>query len=152
MSSIPPSYLYTFFAMLAISSLLVFSFIAYTSTVRFSSEVQQLKRLIDTIAAKSTSLITLALLTNATSEDSVQMPTVVGNRQYWLQLHNSSTIAWIEGGFGNIAMKNAGLNVYLPKEAVAEGNYIAGNGAVHLVCDCKNGTPYIRLEGSNTGE
>ncbi len=152
MPSIPPSYLYTFFAMLAISSLLVFSFIAYASTVRFSSEVQQLKRLIDTIAAKSTSLITLALLTNATSEDSVQMPTAVGSRQYWLQFHNSSTLAWIEAGFGNIALKNAGLNVYLPKEAVAEGNYTAGNGAAHLVCDCKNGTPYIKLESSNAGE
>ena len=152
MPSIPPSYLYTFFAMLAISSLLVFSFIAYTNTVRFSSEIQQLKRLIDTIAAKSTNLITLTLLTNATFEDSVQMPTIVGSRQYWLQLHNSSTIAWIEAGFGSIAMENAGLNVYLPKEAIAEGTYIAGNGAAHLVCDFRNGTPYIRLEGSNAGE
>ena len=87
MSSIPPSYLYTFVAMIAVSSLLIFSFMAYAEAIRFSSEARQLKNLLDHVAGKSTELVTLTLATNATAESFLQMPTSIGNRQYWLGLH-----------------------------------------------------------------
>lgn len=149
MPSITPSYLYTFIALLAVSSLLIFSFIAYTSVLRFSSEIKQLENLMDNVAAKSTELLTLTLATNASVEAYLQMPTLVGNRQYWLQIRNDSAKAWLEGGFGDTIMEGTDLRIYLPEEAVASGHYIGGYGAVHLKCYSEASALRILLESSS---
>lgn len=148
MPSIAPSYLYTFIALIAVSCLLVFSFMAYADTLRFSSEVKQLKNLMAQIAAKSTELVTLTLATNATAEVHLQMPIVIGNKQYWLQLCNDSASAWVEGGFGNMPIKGTELQVYLPKEVLATGYYVGGYGAACLACDIDDGAPRIELKSS----
>jgi hypothetical protein len=132
--SITIGYLYTFIALLAVSSLLVFSFIAYADVLRFSSEVKQLKNLMEKVAAKSTELLTLALTTNATTEAYLQMPAAVGNQQYWLQIRNNSEKTWVEGGFGNTPMNRTDLRIYLPEEASANGFFIGGYGAAYLKC------------------
>jgi len=147
--SITPSYLYTFIALIAVSSLLVFSFIVYGDILRVSSEVKQLKNLMECIAVKSTELVTLTLATNATAEAYLQMPTTIGNKQYWLQLRNNSANAWVEGGFGNIPIKGTELRVYIPKEAVATGYYIGGHGAACLICDTNMGVPRVQLKNSS---
>jgi len=147
--SITPSYLYSFVALIAISSLLLLSFMAYASALRFSSEIGQLKNLIDRVASKSTELLTLAMTTNATAEAFIQMPPSIGDKQYWLQLRNDTSKAWLEGGFGNIPVEGTELRVYLPTEAPATGHYIAGYGAAHLSCYVSAGVPQIQLTGSS---
>jgi hypothetical protein len=137
--------------MIAVSSLLIFSFMAYAEAIRFSSEARQLKNLLDHVVGKSTELVTLTLATNATAESFLQMPTSIGNRQYWLGLHNDSKSSWIEGGFGNIALEGTDLRVYLPKEATATGSYVSAHGAAHLSCNFSAGVPQLRLENSNEG-
>ena len=148
MPSITVSYLYTFVALIAVSSLLVFSFMNYTETLRFSSEAKQLKNLMDTIAAKSTELLTLTMVTNATVEAYLQMPTTIGNKQYWIQLGNDSASAYVEGGFGNTPTKGADLRIQLPKQTAAKGYYIAGYGAVCLTCHPNAGVSQIQLNSS----
>jgi len=145
--SITPSYLYTLIALIAVSSLLVFSFMAYADAIRVSSEVKHLKNLMSYVAVKSTELLTLTLTTNATSEAFLQMPEAVGNKQYWLQLRNDSAKTWLESGFGNIPTEDTELRIYLPKEASAQGYYIGGYGAAHLICCLDAGVPQIRLTG-----
>ena len=145
MPSITPSYLYTLIALIAVSSLLVFSFMAYADAIRVSSEVKQLKNLMSYVATKSTELLTLTLATNATLEAFLQMPEAVGNKYYWLQLRNDSAKAWLEGGFGNMPTEGAELRIYLPKEASAQGYYIGGYGAVYLECHVGAGVPQIQL-------
>jgi len=147
--SITPSYLYTFAALIAISSLLFFSFMAYANALRATSETKQLKNLMDYLAAKSTELLTLTLTTNATAEAYLQMPAAIGNKQYWFQLRNDSTRVWLEGGFGNIPIEEAELRIYLPKEASAKGYYIGGYEAACLRCYLNAGVPQIRLTGSS---
>lgn len=152
MPSITPSYLYTFVALMAVSSLLIFSFMAYAEALRVSSETRQLKNLIDHVSAKSTELITLTSATNATSEATLPMPASIGNKQYWLRLCNNSEKTWLEGGLGNIPMERTELRVFLPKEASATGYYIGGFGAVHLKCYSNVSVPQIVFINSHDGE
>lgn len=150
MPAITPSYLYTFIAMIAVSTLLVASFMAYADALRTSSETKQLENLMDHLAAKCVELLTLARAANASTETFIQMPTAIGEKQYWLQLRNDSTRAWLEGGLGNAPADDAETRVYLPSEAAANGSYIAGYGAASLRCDVRVGFPQIKL-GSNVG-
>ena len=151
MPSITPSYLYTLVALIAISGLLVVSFMAYADALRFSSEVGQLKKLMDCVASKSTELLTLTETTNATAEAFIQMPSAMGNKQYWLQLRNDSSKAWLEGGFGNVPVEGTELRVYLPRESKAIGYYIGGYGAAYLTCYFSAGIPQIKLISSSEG-
>jgi hypothetical protein len=120
----------------------------YTEALRFSSEVKQLKSLMDTVAAKSTELLTLTLVTNATIKVYLQMPTAIGNKQYWIRLDNDSASAWIEGGFGDTLVKGTDLKIQLPKETAASGHYIGGYGAVYLMCYSDAGISRIQLNSS----
>jgi hypothetical protein len=150
--TITPSYLYTFVALMAVSSLLIFSFMAYAEALRVSSETRQLKNLMDHVSAKSTELLTLTLATNATSEAFLPMPVSIGNKQYWLRLCNNSEKTWLEAGLGNIPIEGIELRVYLPKEASATGNYIGGYGAVHLKCYSNSSVPQILFINSGDGD
>jgi hypothetical protein len=120
----------------------------YTEALRVSSEVKQLRSLMDYVAAKSTELLTLTLVTNATVKVYLQMPTAIGNKQYWIQLNNDSASAWVEGGFGNTPVKETDLKIQLPKEAAATGYYIGGYGAVCLMCYSDVGVSRIQLNSS----
>ena len=151
MPSITPAYLYTFLALIAVSSLLVFSFIAYTDTIRAASEAKQLRNLMDIVSAKATELTTLTLTTNASAEAYLQMPTSIGSKQYWLQLRNDSSAVWLEGGLGNTQVEGGGLRIYLPKEAVATGQYSSGYGAAHLKCSMNGTVPYVMLTSFSEG-
>jgi hypothetical protein len=150
--SITASYLYTFVALVVVSSLLVFSFMAYADTLRVFSETKKLENLMNYVAAKSTELLTLTLTTNATTETFLQMPATIGNKQYWLRLSNDSEKAWLEGGLGNTPVEETELHVYLPKEAAATGHYIGGYGVACLRCYLSSGSPQIQLMSSTEGE
>jgi len=147
--SITPGYLYTFIALIAVSSLLVFSFMTYADALRVSSEAKQLRNLMEYVTAKSTELIALALDTNATAETYLQMPATLGYKQYWLQLRNDSAKTWLEGGFGDTTTEGTELRVYLPEEASASGYYMGGHGAACLKCYLEAGVPRIQLENSS---
>lgn len=148
MPAITPSYLYTFFAIIAVSSILVFSFMDYAGAIRFSAETRRLKNLMDCVAAKATELLTLTATTNATAETFIQTPASIGNAQYWLRLRNDSSKAWLEGGLGNLPTEEAELRVYLPSKASTSGYYIGGYGAIRLVCLLSSNIPHLQLSSS----
>jgi len=150
--SITPSYLYTLVAMVAVCSLLVFSFMAYADTLRLFSETRHLKNLMDYVASKITELLALTFSTDVTAEAFLPMPISLGNKQYWLLLRNDSTKAWVEGGLGNMLVEGTEMRVYLPNEAVATGSYIGGYGAVCLECYVSAGVPHIQLKSSTEGD
>jgi hypothetical protein len=125
---------------------------AYTNALRVSSEVKQLRNLMTYMAAKSTDLLTLSSTTNATTKATLQMPTAIGNKQYWLQLRNDSRHAWLEGGLGNAPLEETQLRIYLPEEASATGYYIGGYGTASLECQMSAGTFLIQLTSSSGSE
>ncbi|MCS7114243.1 MAG: hypothetical protein RMJ15_02220 [Nitrososphaerota archaeon] len=151
MPAITPGYLYTFFALIAISSILTVSFMNYAGVIRYSSEIRRLKNLMDYVAAKTTELLTIAETANATAEAFVQAPTMIGDKQYWLRLRNDSSRAWLEGGFGNKPAEDAHLRVYLQGMVSASGFYIGGYGAIRLKCFISAKTPHVLLSSSSVG-
>jgi hypothetical protein len=138
--------------MIIVSSLLVLSFMVYANTMRFSSEVRQMKNLLDYVSAKGAELVTLAIVANATTENFVQMPATIGNKQYWLRLRNDSESAWIEGGFGDIATEPTDIRVHLPSETIAMGYYVGGGGTALLNCSLTSELPQLLLTNSNVGD
>jgi hypothetical protein len=150
--SITLGYLYTFAAIIAVSGLLVFSFMAYADALRVSSEVQELRNLMTYVAAKSSDLLTLTSVTNGTAKFTLQMPSTIGTKQYWLRLRNSSENAWLEGGLGDLPVEETELRIYLPKEASATGYYVGGYGAARLKCSLTGGVLQIQLTSSSESD
>jgi hypothetical protein len=130
--ALAPSYIYAFFALVAVSSILVSSYATYTTTLRTILEVEQLKNLLNHVASKGYELAALTAATNSTLEASLQLPTTIGNKQYWIRLRNEGSKAWVEGALGTIHTGNITNRVYLPKTVVAMGNYSSGYGPVLL--------------------
>jgi hypothetical protein len=148
MPSIPPAYLYTFIALLAISSLLVLSFIAYTNAARFSSELRELKELTNRIAAKSTEMMNLCQAGNTTVQFLLEVPTTIGHEQFWFQLQNDSQTTWIDSGFGAELTTSSILRQYIPGHAISTGYYLAGNGMALLICDSISEVVQLHLSSS----
>jgi len=74
------------------------------------------------------------------------VPTSVGNMQYWLRLKNSSSQAWVEGGFGSVPYSESVVKAYVPRNASASGFYAAGSGALILKSNAENGVPNIWMD------
>ncbi|MBS7632302.1 hypothetical protein KEJ15_01595 [Candidatus Bathyarchaeota archaeon] len=149
MPSILPGHLYTFAALLAVSSLLVFSFMVYAGTARTSSEIRLLNKLLDHVAADASELLNIALTVNATIERQLQMPSAIGNQQYWLRLRNDSSSAWLEGGLGATPIEGSELKAYLPNGAFVSGSYLSGHGSAKLTCFLDDGILRVQLSSAN---
>ncbi len=145
MPAIAPSYIYAFFALVAVSSILIFSFSAYASTLRTIPEREQLENLLNHVASKGYELITLVTTTNSTSEVVLQLPSAIGNKQYWIRLRNEPSKAWVEGALGSIHGGNVTNRVYLPKTVSVFGDYSSGFGPAVLECYINGSTVNLRL-------
>jgi hypothetical protein len=147
--SITPSHLYTFIALIVVSGILILSFMDYAEALRFSSEAKQLKNIMDGVASRCTELVTLALTTNSTNEATIQLPTRIGDKQYWLALVNDTSEAWLEGGLGGTPLQGMDMRVHFPKAGLSTGYYISGSGAAKISSSFNEGFPEIYLTSSS---
>ncbi|MBC7129683.1 hypothetical protein H5T51_00495 [Candidatus Bathyarchaeota archaeon] len=145
MPAMTPSYMYTFFALLVISSILTVTFMDYAGVIRFSSEMRGLKNLTYRVAAKATELIALTEAENSTAETIIQTPASIGGKQYWLRFRNDSSRAWVEGGLGNVPVENSQIKIYLPAGIKASGFHVSGYGVIRLECRVNCGNTEITL-------
>lgn len=134
MPVIAPSYIYSFFALVTISSILIAAFSSYTSTLRRIPEAEQLRTLLDHVASKGYELMALAAATNSTSMAVLQLPSAIGNRDYWIRFRTEATRAWVEGSVGSTNLNAATDQVFFPKQVYAQGNYSCGYGPAFLEC------------------
>ncbi len=146
MPSIASNYLYSFIALLAVSTLLVGAFSYYTSTLRAIPEIEQLKNILDYVVAKGNELLTLAITTNATVSIVVQLPSSIGHQQYWIQVRNDTSNAWLEGALGLIEEDRTTYKVYFPGKASTSGHYISGYGPALLECYMNGSVPQLNLD------
>lgn len=144
MPSIIPSYVYTFFALSIMSTLLICTFSAFSVSVKQDIEVKQLKNLIEHVAAESCELISTTATNNSTVTIKISMPTRLNEKQYWIQLRNDSSKAWIEGGLGNTPVQTT-LTVFVPGMVAASGLYNSGYGFAQLECQLQGTTVYLNL-------
>jgi hypothetical protein len=138
-------------ALIIVSGLLVLSFMTYSDSIKISSEAKKLKGLLNQVAAKCTEMISLATITNGSSESYVQMPASIGTSQYWLGLYNDSSAAWLEGGLGTNVIERTYMRVYLLSHTSASGVFVSSYGAVRIECQLENRTPHILLTNSSIG-
>lgn len=150
MPTVAPSYVYTFFALVTVSSILISSFSVYATSLRNIPEEAQLIRVLTHVAVEGCKLVTLTMRTNSTSEIVLSLPTVIGSKQYWIRLRNESSSAWFEGALGSIHRGSPRNRVYLPNKASVEGNYSSDDGRALLQC-YKDGS-IVNLHLSSLGE
>jgi len=143
--SVAASHLYAFLALATVSFLLICSFSIYANTVRTIPEIEQLKNILDHIAAKGNELVALVTATNSTVQTFIQLPSMIGNKEYWIRVRNDTSNAWVEGALGEIRDTGIKYRVFFPKNVWASGHYIGGYGPAVLDC-CMNGlVPQLNL-------
>ena len=124
MPSIIPSYVIMFAAMTAVGTLLVFSFNSYAATLRFIPETEQLDNLLNYVAAKATELVTSTQI-GAATQFYLNLPTAIGDQQYWICLQNDTLQSWVMGGFGTDWNITSSYKVFLPGNSIATGHYLS---------------------------
>jgi len=140
-----PSHIYTMIALAVVGALLVATVNSYTSTLKSTSETEQLRNLLSQVAAKGSELITLTASTNSTAETSVQLPTSIGTQQYWIRARNDSSNSWVEGALGRLTEEEAPNKVYLPKGIIAAGHLVSGYGSAVLEAYMNGSIPHLNL-------
>jgi hypothetical protein len=145
MPTIAPNQIYSFFALVTISSILLTSFAAYATTLRYLPENEQLNNLMKQITNIGYELITLTETTNATSKVTLQLPTRIGTRGYWVRLANDSQQTWIEGALSSELQGNLTNRVYIIPFVEATGSHTSENGVAFLECYLNNYTAILHL-------
>jgi len=143
--SIAMTHFYTFVALTAISTVLICSFSSYASTVRTVPEIENLKNILDHVAAKGNELLTLVTTTNSTTHLIVQLPSTIGNREYWIRVRNDSSKAWLEGALGQIRNGETAYRVFFPQKISTSGYYLGGYGPAILKCYMNGSVPQLNL-------
>lgn len=145
MPSTIASHIYTMVALAAISALLVATLNAYTTTLKTTSEIEQLKNLLNQVAAKGNELLTMAAVTKSQTHAFLQLPAAIGYQQYWIRATNDSAHAWIEGSLGELTEQNAPYQIFLPQGTSVSGHFVGGYGPAVLESHMNGSTPQLRL-------
>ncbi|MCX8153803.1 MAG: hypothetical protein N3E52_05150 [Candidatus Bathyarchaeota archaeon] len=146
MPSIVPSYIYTLFATIIVGALIIGACSLSALSIRVEAEEQRLQSLARYVATECMTLITYAKVSNATARLSLNVPTFIGEKQYWIKLANGFAAAWVEVGFGTYIQQ--GLYVFhIPAEVAASGTYISGSGPAVLECRIASDSVYLTLTG-----
>jgi hypothetical protein len=131
MPSIIPSYIQMFIAMIAVGTLLIFSFNSYAATLRFVPETEQLDNVLNYVAAKATELMT-STQTGTVAQLYLNLPTGIGNQQYWILLQNDTVQFWLMAGFGTDWNTTSSYKVFLPGNLIASGHHLSIYGPAVL--------------------
>ena len=145
MPTIAPSYIYSFFALIAVSSILITSFGAYATTLRNVPEIGQLNSLLRYVATMGSELATLVETTNSTSKVILELPSRIGAKRFWMRLANDSRKAWVEGALGIIHEGSPTNQVYLRTAVAVLGNYSSEYGPAVLECFMNGSTITLHL-------
>lgn len=145
MPSILSSHIYTLVALAAVGTLLVATLNSYTASLKTTSEIEQLKNLLNHVATKGNELLNTIAATNSSAQVYVQLPSTIGYRQYWLRARNDSSSAWIEGSLGQITENGITHRVFLPKRTSASGYFVGGYGSAILESYMNGSTPQLNL-------
>jgi hypothetical protein len=111
-------------------------------------EIEQLKNLLEHVAAESCEAISTTQANNSTVTIRVSVPTRLGEKRYWLQLQNDTTHTWIQGGLGSTPVSTT-LRVFVPGMVNASGVYVSGHGFAELVCEIQGTTVCLNLSGES---
>lgn len=146
MPSIIPSYLYTFFALILVGTILIGTFGSFAVSLKQIPEEKMLKNILDYVAAESMELINCVttMSEKATVKAVLNVPLTINHKQYWLRLNTNSEYAFIEAGLGAIPTR-AHFKIYLSTGVSAYGEIIGGFGKALLTCQRTDSRIYLSL-------
>ena len=144
MPSIIPSYIYSFFALSIVGTLLICTFSAFSVSIKQDVEIEQLENLLEHMAAQSCEIISTTQINNSTINVRIPVPSSISEKQYWIQLKSDALHAWIEGGIGEIPVQTS-YKIFIPGKVVAAGLYVSGYGLAELECHFQGTTLYLNL-------
>lgn len=143
--SIVSSYIYTLVALTVVSALLLFSLNSYTFTLRNTSETAQLKNILNGVAVKANEILTLVTATNSSLTVYLDLPTTIGDQNYWMRFRNDSSSAWVEGSLGQMFEGYAELQVLISSKTSTSGYFISAQGQALLQGYMNGSTPQLNL-------
>jgi hypothetical protein len=143
--SILSGHIYTLVALAGVCTLLVATLNSYTTSLKAASEIEQLKNLLNHVAAKGNELLTTVVATNSSVRLFIQLPATIGYKQYWLRASNDSSKAWLEGSLGQMTENGATHRVFLPQGTSASGYFVGGYGPAILESYMNGSAPQLNL-------
>ena len=148
MPSIIPSYVYTLVASIIVGTIVVSVCGLSTLNIRANAEDQQLENIAKYIAVQSNELVLSATRDNVNSTVYLNVPSNIGNKQYWIQISNDTSKTWIEGGFG-IAGVNGEKLTLIASQVNASGIYSSYSGKIVLECQIDSSGINLKIDGEN---
>ncbi len=148
MPSIIPSYIYTIFASLIISTLIIGMCGIVTSNIKLEAEKQQLSNIVDYVVEKSVEVASNALVYNISTTISLGIPSLIGNKAYWIRFINDDERAFVEAGFGATILQSK-LATEIPMEVYASGAHISNSNLAFLSCHITHQSIQLELKGGN---
>jgi len=145
MPSQATSYFYTIVAMGVVALMVTNAFKIQVAGLKAVSDRRELRKLLDAVATEATELIAFTEATNATAKVSLQTPTLIGDKEYWVRLHSDATEAWVEGAFGEPWAGNPDFRVELPGGVDASGTFRGGFGTLMMNGTIQGGDPSVTL-------
>jgi hypothetical protein len=145
MPSQATNYFYTLIAMGAVALRLTTACQGHAWGVEVLSEGRALRTVLEQLASECTEMTALTEATGAASRISLQTPTMIGDRYYWLRLSSDSSGAWVEGGFGEPWEGVTNYRVEIPWNVSASGTYRGGYGTLALSCVLGGSGPALTL-------
>jgi len=143
--SIVSSYIYTIVALTVVSVLLLCSLNSYTLTLRNTSETDQLRNILNGVAAKANEILTLVTATNSSLTVYLSLPATIGDQPYWMRMRNDSSSAWVEGSLGQMFEGNTELRVLISHKTSMSGYFISAHGQASLQGYMNGSTPQLNL-------
>jgi hypothetical protein len=140
--------MYSIFAALIVGTIIVTSCAVAMTSLRNDAVNQQLSNVDEYIATQSLTLINQVNENGQNATQVLDLPTAIGNQEYWVSLDNDSSSAWVESGFGSAAMQSE-PEIYIPADVSASGAYVSGWGNALLQCCIQNQTVTLTLTESD---
>ena len=146
MVTIIPGYMYSIIAALVVGTILVSTCSLAMVNLRNESASQQLRNIDEYVATQSLNLINQAAENDQNITEFLNMPSNIGNREYWICIGNDSSGAWVESGFGATAILGQS-QLRIPVNVAASGTFVSGWGRPLLQCYWVNQTVCLTLTG-----
>jgi len=144
MPSIIPSYIYSFLALSIVGTLLICTFSLFSVSLKQDVEIEQLKNVLEHLAAESCEIISTTQTNNSTVTVRIPMPSCLSEKQYWIQLKSDALKTWLEGGIGNTPTQT-NYKIFIPGMANASGLYFSSYGLAELECQLQGNIVYLNL-------
>ncbi len=151
MPSQATSYFYTIVAMGVVALMITNAFKIQVAGLEAVSDRHELREILEAVATEATELIAFAEMTNATAKVSLQTPTLIGDKEYWIRLYSDTSEAWVEGAFGKPWAGNPDFRVELPGGVDASGTYRGGFGTLMMNSTIQGGDQTVTLARWESG-